>query len=123
MCRLIHTDFAPTARGEANAWTPAPKRRGTPMERGRALRCGFVGLSRRRQYMTRSVHLDLSDYRAGTDKEASGHGRCFERIERRGEAPQHRPCARPASCNFALQCRLGWGRVENISYLAIGQPR
>ena len=67
------------------------------------------------QYMTGSVHLDLSRDRAGTDQEASGYGRCFERIERRGEAPQHRPCARPASGNCALQCHLGWRWVENIS--------
>ncbi len=39
------------------------------------------------QYMTRSVHLDLSRDRTGTDKEASGQGRCFERIKRWGEAP------------------------------------
>ena len=48
MRRLVHPDFAPSARGEANVWTPTPKRRGTPMERGRALRCGFAGRSRRR---------------------------------------------------------------------------
>src|SRR5262249_33060018 len=44
----VHPDFAPSARAEASVWTPAPKRTGTPMERGRALRCGFAGQSKRR---------------------------------------------------------------------------
>lgn len=39
--------------------------------------------------------------------------------ERRGEAPQHRPHAKPACGHYALQCRLCWRRAERIGELAV----